>query len=351
MSFNGPVGSVLVIQTAFIGDAILASAVLEELHTAFPKAAIDFMVRKGNDGLFKSHPFLRNLLVWDKKNGKFKNLWRLLKVVRSNKYEVVINLQRYATTGMFTVFSGAKHRAGFNKNPFSFLFDSVAKHVFSAAGESTVHETDRNFALLKKVFPEKFSSSHPLPPKLYPTQSDIEKAEAYTAVPFITISPFSVWPTKEVPVSKWTAFLDQLSFEGNVYLLGGPDESPRAEALLAGVQRKDKVVNLAGKLGLLPSAALVKKAVINYVNDSAPLHLCSATDAPMCAIFCSTSPRFGFGPRSSFYQIVEVKDLSCKPCGIHGHKKCPAGHFKCGNDLSIAAMNQVFEMAIARQKN
>jgi heptosyltransferase-2 len=81
---------------------------------------------------------------------------------------------------------------------------------------------------------------------------------------------------------------------------------------------------------------------MNYVNDSAPLHLSSAMNAPVTAFFCSTVPEFGFTPLSEESNIVEVKQkLTCRPCGLHGYKKCPEGHFKCGNDIAIDFVKQV----------
>jgi len=75
---------------------------------------------------------------------------------------------------------------------------------------------------------------------------------------------------------------------------------------------------------------LMKGAILNYVNDSAPLHLASAMDAPVAAVFCSTVPQFGFGPLSSFKRIIQIKEsLTCRPCGLHGFNDCPKGHFDC----------------------
>jgi heptosyltransferase-2 len=91
---------------------------------------------------------------------------------------------------------------------------------------------------------------------------------------------------------------------------------------------------IAGQLSLLQSAALMSRAKRNFVNDSGPLHLCSAMNAPVTAVFCSTLPSFGFGPLSVDSSIVETKEkLSCRPCGLHGKKVCPEGHFKCGNGI------------------
>jgi heptosyltransferase-2 len=70
---------------------------------------------------------------------------------------------------------------------------------------------------------------------------------------------------------------------------------------------------------------------MNFVNDSAPMHFASAMNAPTTAFFCSTIPEFGFGPLSEFSRIVEAsEELACRPCGLHGKKACPLGHFKCG---------------------
>ena len=73
---------ILVIQTAFIGDVILATALLETLHRDFPGAKLDFLVRHGNESLLNHHPFLNETLIWNKKNGKYNNLWQLLKTIR-----------------------------------------------------------------------------------------------------------------------------------------------------------------------------------------------------------------------------------------------------------------------------
>ena len=63
---------------------------------------------------------------------------------------------------------------------------------------------------------------------------------------------------------------------------------------------------------------------MNYVNDSAPMHMASAVNAPTTAIYCSTIPSFGFGPVATDSVIVETKkELECRPCGLHGRKKCP----------------------------
>src|SRR5215203_5300278 len=97
----------LIIQSAFIGDVVLATAVAEKLHRFYHDAKIDFLVRKGNEGLLKDHPFINNLLVWDKSKQKTRNLFRLIFKIRAAKYTHVINLHRFGTSGFLTYTSGA----------------------------------------------------------------------------------------------------------------------------------------------------------------------------------------------------------------------------------------------------
>lgn len=323
---------ILVIQTAFIGDAILATSVLESIHKAHPDARIDFLVRKGNDSLFTEHPFIHTVFIWDKKNGKYTSLLRILKAVRGEQYDVVINLHRFVSSGLLTTFSKGKLKLGFKKNPLSFLFDRTVDHLISTQGESSIHEVKRNHAVLElwQTLPQQ-------PPRLYPSDGDYAKVADLASQSFITISPASVWETKKTPLEIWVKLINEVK-EEKIYLNGGPGDKVLCEELKARTTNKNVVV-IAGQLSLLQSAALMSKAKRNFVNDSGPLHLCSAMNAPVTAVFCSTVPSFGFGPLSDDSRMIETKEkLACRPCGLHGKKVCPEGHFKCGNTIDASEL-------------
>ena len=113
---------ILIIQTAFIGDVVLATAMLESIHQQNPTVSISILVRKGNEALFHVHPFIDQVLVWDKKQNKYGHWLQLLFNIRKIQFDAVINVQRYAATGLWTALSGAKMKIGFDKNPFAFLF-------------------------------------------------------------------------------------------------------------------------------------------------------------------------------------------------------------------------------------
>ncbi len=311
---------ILIIQTAFIGDVILATPLLEALHAAYPEARLDMVVRKGNQSLFKGHPFLKTVFVWDKLGGKYKNLLLLLVAIRRQKYDLVINCQRFAASGFLTGFSGATSTVGFDKNPFSFRFKHTVKHEIS----NGLHECERNLQLIAHLHIQ----GNPQP-KLYPAPLSFEVNK-----PYVCLAPASVWFTKQWPEHKWVELIQLLPEDTQVYLTGGPDDALLCERIAEKAGRI-RVTNVCGKLSLLESASLMKDAEMNYVNDSAPMHLCSSVNAPVTAIYCSTVPSFGFGPISSRAHIVETRvKLDCRPCGLHGFNACPKGHFKCAEGIS-----------------
>jgi heptosyltransferase-2 len=316
----------LIIQTAFIGDVVLATVLIEKLHDSFPEAEIDFLLRKGNEQLLTGHPFLHEILIWDKKQNKQKNLLRTLKLIRRNRYDKVINVQRFFATGVLTAFSGAKETIGFDKNPLSFFFTKKIKH--QVGGDQFIHETIRNLALIME-----FTNDVKYKPKLYPTASDFNFVDVWTRSKFITVSPASVWFTKQFPASQWILFIKNIPADIAIYLLGGPGDVALCESIRESCHRQDLKV-LAGSLSFLQSAALMSRARMNYVNDSAPMHFASAMNAPVTAIYCSTVPEFGFGPLSDIRHIVEIDHpLYCRPCGLHGYAACPEGHFKCALEI------------------
>ncbi|MFM7467514.1 MAG: glycosyltransferase family 9 protein, partial [Crocinitomicaceae bacterium] len=169
----------LIIQTAYIGDVIFATPLIETLHLNFPESKIDFMLKKGNEVLLTGHPKLQKIYVLDKSN-KRSSLLSNIREIRKNKYDLVINLHRYTSSGIIAGFSGAKHIVGFNKNPFSWMYT----HRFAHDTENGQHEVDRNLSLLKFL-----GSDVVRRPKLYPIKEHYEKTTLYLKSSFICLAP------------------------------------------------------------------------------------------------------------------------------------------------------------------
>jgi len=319
---------ILIIQTAFIGDVVLATPLIEKLKEKFKDCTIDFLLRKGNESLLYNHPHIHKVFILDKKKNKYRNVFRLINDIRAESYDYAINLQRFLTTGLITSLSGAKVKIGFDKNPLSFLFTHALKHQLSKSN-SVIHEVDRNLSLIQSIVGDNEFEM----PKLYPSVNDYEIIPGKDE--YICIAPSSVWFTKQFPAEKWISFIKKVPEKYKVYLLGAPGDLDLCEKIKLQSFLGDRVINLAGKLNFLESAALQESAIMSYVNDSAPMHFASAMNAPVTAVYCSTMPSFGFGPLSDKSHIVEVKEeLPCRPCGLHGRKECPLIHFDCAMKIT-----------------
>jgi heptosyltransferase II len=331
---------ILIIQTASIGDVILVTPMLEAIRHQFPEASTDLLIKQGMAELFHDDPRISRCLVWNKKSGKYLNLFRLIRTLRRNRYDHVIAVQRFLSAGLLALFSGGRITAGFDKNPMSQLFTHRVTHTLS---DSSQHEVDRNIMLLQHL-----GISGRWLPKLHISRHHYAAMEARASQPYICIAPSSLWVTKQYPESLWKEFLDGLPAHYNCYIVGSKDDIPLATRLCNKTTHA-AVMSVAGLLSLPETAALMANASMNYTNDSAPLHLASATNAPVTAIFCSTIPAFGFGPLSDHSHILEApKSLPCRPCGVHGRKACPEKHFDCANlikpkDLLSQIPDQTYE--------
>ena len=336
---------VLFIQTAFIGDAILATSMLETWHAARPLDELHLCVRKGNETLFADHPFVKKAWVWDKSGGGLKRYVRLFRLgfqLRSVGFDAVFTPHRHASSGWLARCSGAATRTAFSSHPLVRWFTEQHVHRF---GDGT-HEIERNHDLIR-------SSTNELKgPKLYPSAGDEAPWMALNAVRkvrWVIMTPMSQWQTKQWPLLHWEQLIRmQLDSDPDVAvcLMGSPSDVPHLHQLAQAVNSER--VEIAAGWRLLEAAFAMSQVEVVVTNDSGPLHLASAVNAPTVAVFCSTSPRFGFGPLADHSEVVEVEEpLSCRPCGMHGHKRCPESHFLCGFNVSATKVDQAMQRVIA----
>jgi heptosyltransferase-2 len=314
----------LIIQTAFIGDVILALPLVQVLRRNFPNSKIDFMLIPKTSELLKNHPDLDEVIIFDKK-GKdrgLRGLVKISKIISMKNYDVAIIPHRSFRSAVIPFLAGVKIRIGFDKSPFNFLYTNVVNY-------KKIHEIERNLSLLEpfgiKVNSKEF-------PNLFPPDDDknyIDKILSNINSKLVGIAPGSIWATKRWLKERFAELVGLLVKDGfAVVLIGGSEDFELCEEIKKNSGFKD-VYNFCGKLNLLQSAELIRRCILLVSNDSAPMHIAVAMRTPVVAIFGPTIPEFGFYPYGDRDKIVQVENLYCRPCGIHGGRKCPEGHFKC----------------------
>ena len=310
---------ILVVQTAFLGDVILSTPIVERLASEQPKPEIHLLVRSGNEAVYANNPHVTKVWVWQKQESKYKNLFKIALQLKKLQFDWVFNCHRFASSGLLSWYVGAKV-SGFKKNPVSFLFNFKIAHEY----KENWHEVDRNLSLLTPLI----EIGARVLPKIYPSDRDKESVRSLLVDDYCVIAPASVWFTKQYPIAKWVELIDASHFN-QYYLIGGKADVALCKQVKS-LTKKQNIEVLAGTLSILESAALMSKAAMCYTNDSGPTHLASAVGANTTSVFCSTIPNFGFGPLGVNTKVVETDlDLKCRPCGIHGKKACPEAHFNC----------------------
>ncbi len=321
--------TILIIQTAFIGDTILASHFARAVKDQYPNSKIHFFLRKGNESVIQGLPTIEKTWVWSKENGKTKNLFKLILELRKIKFDMVFNLHRHFNSGLVTALMKSPVKVGFQQNPLSFFYTRKINHQIP--DPRGWHEVQRNLELLPGF--KIVDNSKIYKPELPLQEKNFLKVSSYVNEPYFVMAPASVWFTKAWSEEKFRELTTHLTHMGKVYFIGAPSDKELCDRI-----RKDlpQTENLCGALSLLDSAALMKNAKRVFVNDSAPLHLASCVNAKTTAIFCSTVPAFGYTPLAEDSVVVDVGNtLSCRPCGLHGHKSCPLGHYKCSLDIDV----------------
>ncbi|WP_457642009.1 lipopolysaccharide heptosyltransferase II [Persephonella sp.] len=318
---------IVIWQTAFLGDLILTTPLIRSLKNIFPESEVTLISKSFGREVFKDNPYLDELIVFDKKR---MSTLSLIKKLRKKQFDMAISPHRSHRASYSLFLAGIKRRIGFDKAGFSFLYTETVPHRFDG-----IHEIDRNLSLLKVLdeydekkiyrFPEIFLNSD--------EDSFFEKFNLKNKE-YILVAPGSKWETKRWTVEGFTAVVENLLKNGEtVVLFGGNEDREITAKMLTNLRSDKKLLDLVGKTTLRESFSIVKHAKALVSNDSAPVHMAVAFNIPVVDIYGPTVTSFGFYPYRNGV-VVETEGLSCRPCGLHGHRKCPTGTFECMKNIS-----------------
>ncbi|MGC9081095.1 lipopolysaccharide heptosyltransferase II [Sulfurihydrogenibium sp.] len=311
---------ILVYQTAFLGDLILTTPLVESLKKLYPDSFLTVLSKPFGQEVFKNNPFVDKLIVFDKSKD---STFQLIKNLRKERYDIAISPHRSHRASYVLFLSNIPKRIGFDKAGFSFLYTDVVPHRFDGT-----HEIDRNLKLLEKL-PNYNPSLVEKNPKLFLSDEEDRFFENFSlkSKSYIAVAPGSKWETKRWTVSGFAETVDTLMKKGEeVVIIGSKEDEDFVNQILSKV--KSKPLNLVGKTNLRQTFSIVKHSKILISNDSAPVHMAVSFDVPVVDIYGPTVKEFGFYPYKNGY-VVEIEGLKCRPCGLHGHKQCPIKTHEC----------------------
>ena len=318
---------ILIIQTAFIGDAVLTLPMIQKLKEQNKDAEIDVLTIPSTKEIFNASPFVNEVFVFDKKN-KHKGLFSLYKFAQklnANKYKKIYTPHRSFRSALLTKLLSADESYSFSNSKLKFFYKNIIPY------DKTKHEVQRNLDLISFNYTDE---SWRIIPLFEINSKSKDKVDDFfvnlnSNIKFAAVAPGSIWETKKYPEEYFIEVIKLLAEDSyTVFLIGGKDD----ENLCNSIKDKSgkKVISVAGKYTLTESIEFLKRMDILIANDSAPTHLGVCANIPVLTIFCSTVPEFGFYPYNKVSRYISYNNLQCKPCGIHGLKKCPIKSFDCG---------------------
>ncbi|RZA00531.1 MAG: glycosyltransferase family 9 protein [Proteobacteria bacterium] len=317
---------VLVIHTAFIGDIVLATPVLEALRTLLPAADILFVTTPAGAKVLEPNPWGVRVRAFHKRGPErgARGLYRLGKELRAWNPELTFCLHRSFRSSLLSRLAGGDSW-GFREAAGAFLF----KHRVSRDGFE--FEADKNLALISAWSGVKGFSRFP---RLRAASADNAAAASLLegVGKFVAMAPSSVWATKRWPAERFGRLAERLQREHGLRTVvvgsDAPEDIAAAAALMA-ASGAARPLNLCGKTSLGALKSVLSRAELVVSNDSSPLHMGIAAERPVVGIFGPTTRELGFFPL-----------VSCRPCGKHGHDRCPLGHFRCMLDLTEESVYQ-----------
>lgn len=318
----------LIIQTAFLGDAILTVPIIDSLKNKLFDSQIYVLTTPQNSDVFTLNPNIDKVILYDKHSSEndIFSMIKKIKLLKQENFDCIITNHPSARTALLAFFSGSKMRLAFSSASLRFLYT----HTISTL--NNMHQIDKNLSLLKGLGFTEMDFIRKI--NLYYTKED-EKLinsvlEAYSvsqSKKIIVVNPLSAWPTKRWPKNYYRDLCAMLKQQDYLVLLIGTKKDYSIGEYIKNGKRN--IVNLMGQTNLKELFATISRADMLISNDSAPVHIASSYNIPTVEIYGPTLPEFGFYPLSQKNIILEIKELDCRPCGLHGSNACKKSHFGC----------------------
>ncbi|MCR5035832.1 MAG: glycosyltransferase family 9 protein [Bacteroidales bacterium] len=310
---------ILLIRFSSIGDIVLTTPVIRCIKRQMDDdVELHMLTRDKFESLSYNNPYI------DKTHEYGNSLREVIKELKKEEFDYVVDLQKNNLSRRVCWALGCEHHS-FHKLDFK----KMLLTTFKINKLPDVHIVDRYFEAVEPL--DVKNDGRGL--EFYISESNMmqepDLPEEFRNG-FYAVVVGGSYNTKVIPTEKLVEIIEKL--DEPVILLGGPGDMQRAKQVADAVG--ENVWNPVGMLNLEQSAAIIKMSKAVLTSDTGMMHIAAALNKPMVSVWGNTVPEFGMYqlyPKGSINKlnIVEIKDLKCRPCSKLGYKKCPKGHFKC----------------------
>jgi heptosyltransferase-3 len=311
---------ILVIKLRAVGDVVLSTIVTKNLRLAYRDGEIHYLTEPASADVLRHNQFVDRTLVYRKRE---MSGWGLIRMVRGERYDIVIDLFGNPRTALVTRASGAPVRVGFR-----FRGRAYAYNVLAEPRGDRVHNTQFNLDALSALGVEIQDRNIYFgygPEDMAYVDTFLKQAPG----PLVCINQGGGWYTKRWGRERFAALADRLvnDYGARVVLAWGPGERGEVEEL-RGKMKQQALIPPATSLTQL--GALLARCSLMITNDSGPMHIGAAVGTPILGIYGPTNPilQGPYGPR---HAVVRKESLRCLGCN---YTECPIGH-PCMRELDV----------------
>ena len=303
---------ILVVRFSSIGDIVLTTPVVRMLKTQL-NTEVHFLTKAPYVSLFKNNPYVDSVFQINK------SINEVISDLKTENYDYVIDLHSNLRTQILKLKLGVSAKSYNKLNWEKFLLTNFKTNILP-----DVHIVDRYLDTVKflgitndnKGLDFFLSNADKVDLNEFPND-------------YVAIVIGGQHATKILPTAKIISICKKLNKA--VLLIGGPDDKARGDE----ISKASGAINTCGNHSLLQSAFLIKNSAYVISHDTGMMHIAAAFKKKIYSVWGNTIPEFGMFPYLSDKnsKMIEVQDLSCRPCSKIGYDKCPKGHFKCMQEI------------------
>lgn len=310
---------ILIIRFSSIGDIVLTTPVIRCIKEQKPETEIHYLTKKSFKGILENNPYITKIHAIEK------NVNEVISDLKKEKFDLVIDLHSNLRS------SQVKINLGKPANTFKKLnFKKWILVNFKINTMPALHIVDRYMKTVEQlgIHNDNKGLDYFIPEKDEIKITSLPSMHQNGYIGFVIGAKHF---TKQLPTEKIISICKKINQP--IVLLGGKEDIARANEIEKAIGTN--IYNACGKYNLNQSASFIKQAKKIITHDTGLMHIAAAFKKEILSVWGNTVPAFGFTPYlpDPKSKIIEVKNLSCRPCSKIGYDKCPKGHFKCMVDI------------------
>ncbi|HEY2930465.1 MAG TPA: lipopolysaccharide heptosyltransferase II [Acidobacteriota bacterium] len=328
----------------WIGDCIISLPAVAEVRRIHPRAEITVAARSWVADIYRVGGLVDDVIEYQSGARGPARLFRFAAELRRRKFSCALLLQNAMEAALLVRLAGIPRRIGYATDRRGFLLTDAVS-VDPAVGR--MHQSFYYLDLLTRSGLSNLDyarlAGYRPDARIRLSTEQHGMADAFLSSigvsperPLAGINPGAFFGSaKRWFPERYAAVADYLAERHNMQVLifGSSNEIEIARRIEQNMKTRPFV--LSGKTTLMELISLINRCDLFITNDSGPMHLASALDRPMIALFGSTDET-ATGPLSGRSRVIH-KPVECTPCFL---RECPID-LRCFKQIEVAEVCQI----------